>query len=61
MWRDRLSKQHIPYIYIYEKGRKLTRMIPYSAIPKLIEKVLKLTGICHSELKIVSNNTSREK
>lgn len=36
-------------------------MIPYSAIPKLIEKVLKLTGICHSELKIVSNNTSREK
>lgn len=56
---ERLSKQHIPYVY--EKGRKIRRMIPYSAIPKLIEKVLKLIGIFHSELKTESNNTSREK
>ena len=59
IWKDRLSK--LPTIYIYDKGRKFTRMIPYSVIPKLIEKVLKFIGIFHSELKTESNNASREK
>lgn len=36
-------------------------MIPDPVIPKLIEKVLKLIGIFHSELETESSNGNREK
>lgn len=44
-----------------EKRRKFRRVIPYPAIPQLIEKVLKLIGMFHSELETKSNNANREK